>query len=227
MLLLSLEGVIPLLPSFAAEQLNLTFGSDSSSGLSIPVADLITYATTKTPPPSLNSVLSLLKPEDQTQLLTALQTRVKVDPASLESLLNSPDGQRILTDAATATLRPGPDGVQALRTALLTGASSPEGLGVISFLQAYPSSTMTLDLTQAQKLVQLNEQLIAANRSRIEQLIQPPAGTTAPVIPAPATPGTPSPTPVTPDTSSPTPVPGAVPQLPPDPPPLPPAPTPP
>jgi hypothetical protein len=132
--------------------------------------------------------LSLLKPEDQAKVLVALQTKAKIDPVSLEQLLNTDDGKRILSGAAEATLRPGPEGVQAIRSALMTSASSPEGLGIIGFLKAYPGTTITVDVLQAQKFLELNQQLIEANKARLQQLVKPSA-------PAPASPQPPVTTP--------------------------------
>ncbi|MHC5828502.1 MAG: alpha/beta hydrolase, partial [Nostoc sp.] len=55
----------------------------------------------------------------------------------------------------SAIARPDQGSIQALRSAIILAAKSPEGLGVISFLEAYPSKQLVLDISKISKLASM------------------------------------------------------------------------
>jgi hypothetical protein len=165
----------------AADQLNLVLGASStSSGIPIPVADLRSFAQTGVAPSSMQAVVGLLSPEMQTKLRQALQLNYPVDLADLQQRAQTETGQQVLQELAAATLRPGPQGVEEIKTAILKSAANPQGFNLIDFIQAYPEPVLNLDINQLQALIKTNEQLVGLAVKRFEQI-------------APATP--PSPTP--------------------------------
>uniref|UniRef100_B8HMD7 DUF1400 domain-containing protein n=1 Tax=Cyanothece sp. (strain PCC 7425 / ATCC 29141) TaxID=395961 RepID=B8HMD7_CYAP4 len=187
---LTLGHLLAAIPAQAAETINLVIGTNSTSGIPLPVADLRTYAETQTPSSQLASLLSLVTPEQQADLLKGLKTTLPVDPNALQQVLGSAQGQQILTSVAAATLRPDPAGVEAIKTALMTSATSGKGFSFLSFLEAYPAPVISIDLMQMQQVVTLNQTLLA-------QLSQSVTGST----PTSTTPG--SATPVSPPVTDP------------------------
>ncbi|MDS3861839.1 alpha/beta hydrolase [Thermosynechococcaceae cyanobacterium BACA0444] len=155
----------------AADQLNLVLGTNSSSsGILIPVADLRTFAQTGNAPGNLQSILGLLSPEMQNNFRQALKVNYPVDVADLEQRAISDNGNQILTELAAATLRPGPDGVNALKTAILKTAANPQGFNLVDFIQAYPEPILNLDINQMQALIKTNDKLVALAVKKFQQV---------------------------------------------------------
>jgi Alpha/beta hydrolase of unknown function (DUF1400) len=165
-------GILGAAPGFAAEKLNLVVGSDSTSGVEVPVADLRTYAQTKQPSAQLKSILDAATPEQQADFLKVLQTNYPADPVELAKLLDSDQGKQMLTAVATATLRPDPKGMDAIKTALVESAKSPQGFSILGFLEAYPDPTFNIDLLKTQQLIAANQQLIDASRPQLEKVVK-------------------------------------------------------
>lgn len=184
---LTLGHLLAAIPAQAAETINLVLGTNSTSGTPLPVADLRAYAETQTPSSQLASLLSLVTPEQQADLLKGLKTTLPVDPNALQQVLTSAQGQQILTSVAAATLRPDPAGVEALKTALMASATSPKGFGFLSFLEAYPAPVISIDLLQMQQVVNLNQALLA----QLGQSVQT-GGAPASTTPGSATPVSPT-----------------------------------
>ncbi len=153
----------------AAEQLNLVLGSNTSSGIPVSVADLRTFAQTGTAPSSLQSILSLMPADMQTKLQVALKTNYPVDVEDLKARAKTENGVKVLESLAAATLRPGPQGVSEIETAILKSASNPQGFNLIDFIEAYPEPVLNLDINQIQSFVDTNENLIALAAKRLEQ----------------------------------------------------------
>jgi Alpha/beta hydrolase of unknown function (DUF1400) len=171
-LLIAAAGILGAAPGFAAEKLNLVFGADSTSGIEVPVADLRTYAETKQPSAQLKSILDAATPEQQADFLKVLQTSYPADPVELAKLLDSDQGKQMLTAVATATLRPDAKGMDAIKTALVESAKSPQGFSILGFLEAYPDPTFNIDLMKTQQLVAANQQLIDASRPQLEKVVK-------------------------------------------------------
>lgn len=155
----------------AADQLNLVLGTNSSSsGILIPVADLRAFAATGNAPGNLQSILSLLSPAMQNDFRQALKINYPVDVSDLEQRAISDNGNQILTELAAATLRPGPDGVKQLKTAILQSAANPQGFNLIDFIQAYPEPVLNLDINQMQALIKTNDKLVSLAVKRFQQV---------------------------------------------------------
>lgn len=157
LVLLGLQTLIFSAPGSAAENLKLKYGFFSPT---LPVQDLRTYAETGKASPKLALLLGFAGPKRQDLILTSLQRKVAVEPEKLEQMLTSKKAQEALTEAAAATQHPDHSGVQALQTGLLEGSRDPQGLGLISFLEAYPGETLTIDVRKATEIAQENKNVL-------------------------------------------------------------------
>jgi len=140
--------------SLAAETLTVRYGLFERS---IPVSDLRHYAQTHKASPTLQSFLNNLSANDQARVQMALQTKLALDLVALDKLLDTPIGQTTLARLATTVARRDQAGIPALRSALLIGSTSSEGLSILSFLAAYPSQRLVIDLPKAFELIHSGE----------------------------------------------------------------------
>ncbi|AFZ22515.1 lysophospholipase L1-like esterase [Cylindrospermum stagnale PCC 7417] len=160
-LLLSLSGcLIPLLldslfgslPSLAAKTIVLRYGLLEQS---LPVADLRRYAETQQVSSELQSFLSYLKPKEKQMFQGVLQVKKFLDIGAFSKLVNTQIGEQFLNVYSPTIARRDQAGIPALKSALVLGATSPEGLGIISFLEAYPSNRIVIDLAKTSKLLRM------------------------------------------------------------------------
>lgn len=128
----------------AAERIVLQFGYLSRS---IPVASLEAFAKDGTIDEYLGWYLSRVNPSIQDDLRIALTTSRKIEPGEFSQLLHTPmgedmlsyTGQFIRTDA-------GENGAKGIRGALVVAATQPEGISLLSFLEAFPTPSLRVDL---------------------------------------------------------------------------------
>ena len=137
-------------PSSAAQQIVLRYGLFEQS---LPVADLRKYAETRQASADLKSFLHYINPKQQKILQEALQIKMSLDIAALDKLLDTRLSKQLLFAASKGLARRDKAGVPALRAAVILGAKSIEGLGIISFLEAYPSNQLVVDLPAALEIL--------------------------------------------------------------------------
>ncbi|MDZ8262225.1 alpha/beta hydrolase [Nostoc sp. ChiQUE01b] len=147
---LLLHSGLGLLPSLAAEKVTVRYGLFEQS---IPVADIRNYDKTQKVSGDLKSFLDYLSAKDKQKFQEALQVKMSLDIVALDKLINTGMGKQILSFASGAIARRDQASIQALRSAIIIGAKSPEGLGIASFLQAYPSNQLVIDVSKIKKLV--------------------------------------------------------------------------
>ncbi len=150
LLFLTFDSFLTSSPSFAAEKIVVRYGILEQSLL---VQDLRQYAEMGQVSSDLRSFLRYLSPKDQQKLQQALQVEMSLDLVALDKLLDTEIGQQFLADVSPAIARRDKAGIPALRAAVLLGAKSPEGLGILSFLEAYPSKRLVIDLPQALEIL--------------------------------------------------------------------------
>ncbi|MBD2245673.1 alpha/beta hydrolase [Nostoc sp. FACHB-888] len=150
LIFLLLHSGIGLLPSLAAEKVTVRYGLFEQS---IPVADIRNYAETQKASSDLQSFLDYLSTEEKQKFQDALQVKMSLDIVALDKLVNTGMGKQILSFASQAIARRDQASIQALRSAMIIGARSPEGLGLVSFLEAYPSNQLVVDVSKISKLV--------------------------------------------------------------------------
>ncbi|MGF2038908.1 MAG: alpha/beta hydrolase [Nostoc sp. CmiVER01] len=139
-----------LLPSLAAEKVTVRYGLFERS---IPVADIRNYGENQKVSADLQSFLDYLSPKEKQKFQDALQVKMSLDIVALDKLINTGMGKQILSFASQAIARRDQASIQALRSAIIIGAKSPEGLGLVSFLAAYPSNQLIVDASKISKLV--------------------------------------------------------------------------
>lgn len=155
-LVLGLSNFI-VTPALAADSIVFKAGPFERS---LPVADLRTYAETQEASSQLKPLLRYLDSEDQVALREFLQIKYPLNVVTVDNLIRTDYGQQFLSEAAKVTVRRDDLGVKALQAALILGTVSPEGLGALSFLEAYPSQELTVDLPRALKFIKANNQIL-------------------------------------------------------------------
>lgn len=116
---------------------------------SISVADLQKAAETGKFPTALEFYTNRLSQEQRRLLVGALRAKVPLNVVTVNRLLNTQIGTTILKDISTALVRKDQAGVQALRGALVLGSTPQDGLSILSFIAAYPSKRLEINLPRA------------------------------------------------------------------------------
>ncbi len=152
LLFLALDSLLFSSSSLAAQEMAVRYVIFEQS---LPIADLRTYAETGKVSATLQDFLGYLSKEEQKAVYQFLQVKIPLDLVAVNKLLDTDIGKKVLAQAAKITLRRDQAGIPALRAAIINGAQAPGGLGVVSFLEAYPSKRLTVDLSQANELATL------------------------------------------------------------------------
>ncbi|MCC5634358.1 alpha/beta hydrolase [Nostoc sp. CHAB 5844] len=85
-------------------------------------------------------------------LLNTLKMPLSLNVVTVNKLLNTQIGTTILNDFSTAVVRKDKAGVQAIRAGLVIGSTAPQGLSLLSFIAAYPSQSLEINLPQTFKI---------------------------------------------------------------------------
>ncbi len=174
LIFLLLHSGLGLLPSLAAEKVTVRYGLFEQS---IPVADIRNYDETQKASSDLQSFLDYLSAKEKEKFQDALQVKMSLDIVALDKLLNTGMGKQILSFASSAIARRDQASTQALRSALILGAKSPQGLGIISFLEAYPSNQLVVDVSKISRLVGMaNSSSSSADASPKDNVSSSPLG---------------------------------------------------
>ncbi|MEH2274082.1 MAG: alpha/beta hydrolase [Nostoc sp.] len=116
---------------------------------SISLAELRKAAKTGELSGSLQPYVKKLSEQQRRFFLGALSMNVPMSVVTVNKLVNTQIGTIILNDFATALARKDKAGVQALRAGLVLGSTAPQGLSILSFIAAYPSKRLEINLPQA------------------------------------------------------------------------------
>lgn len=133
-------------PSFAAEQVIFRYGLLEES---VSVADLRKYADGEKPSSDLQSLLNFFSIEQQKEFHQALQVKMPLELQVLDKLLNTELAQKVVSAVSQAIDRRDQAGAQAIDAAIILGTNSQSGLGIISFLEAYPSTRLVINIPAA------------------------------------------------------------------------------
>ncbi|QOV22799.1 alpha/beta hydrolase [Anabaenopsis elenkinii CCIBt3563] len=136
-------------PVKAAENVILRYGILEES---ISVEDLQKIAKTGIVPRQYQVYTQKFPPQEQQKFLEILRKKIPVNFVSLSRLLYTPVGSTILQDFSKLTFRKDEAGMQALRTALVHGSKTSEGLSVISFIQNYPSQNLVINVAEVPRV---------------------------------------------------------------------------
>jgi lysophospholipase L1-like esterase len=116
---------------------------------SLSVADLRKYAETEQASSDLKFILKFLSREQQKEFHQALQVKMFLNLSAVDKLLNTELAQQIASGVSQAIARQDKAGVQALDAAVILAASSKQGLGIVSFFEAYPSENVVINVPAA------------------------------------------------------------------------------
>ncbi|WP_414541560.1 alpha/beta hydrolase [Nostoc sp. CCY0012] len=133
-------------PVQAAQNVVVRFGPFAET---LSLAELQQAAETGEFPQGLELYTGGLSQEQRRFFVGALRMRVPINVVTLSSLLNTQIGTTILSNISEALVRKDQAGVQALRAALVLGATEPQGLSLLNFIAAYPSQRLEIDLFKA------------------------------------------------------------------------------
>jgi len=100
-------------------------------------------------PDSLGSYTKRMTEEQRRFLVEGLKIRIPINVITLDRLINTQIGTTILSDVSTAITRRDEAGLQAMKGGLVLAANSPQGLSILSFIAAYPSKRLEINLPQA------------------------------------------------------------------------------
>ncbi|MBJ7295947.1 MAG: alpha/beta hydrolase [Dolichospermum sp.] len=100
-------------------------------------------------PASLATYTKRMTEEQRRFLVEGLKIRIPINVITLDRLINTQIGTTILSDVSTAISRRDQAGLQAMKGGLVLGANSPQGLSILSFIAAYPSQRLEINLPQA------------------------------------------------------------------------------
>ena len=120
-----------------------------SSAQTIDVADLKTLAETGKASPKLQAYARKLRPEERETILSAFKANFNMNPVAVRNFLDTPTGNALVSAIANATSRSDRVGELLVKSALVSGARSPEGLSLIRFIEAYPSPRLEINLDRA------------------------------------------------------------------------------
>ena len=135
----------------AAEKLTVRFGPLEESAS---LEELKQTAETGKLPSSLSTYTKRINEKQRSALVQGLQLRIPVDVVTINRLVNTQLGKSIVEKIAQALDRKDDAGAQAITAGLILGASSPQGLSVLSFIEAYPSKILKINLPAALQVAQ-------------------------------------------------------------------------
>ena len=133
-------------PAIAADTVVVRFGLFTET---ISLAELQKAAKTRELSGSLQPFAKRLSEQQRRSFLGALNMKIPMNVVTVNRLVNTQIGTTILSDFATALARKDKAGVQALRAGLVLGSTAPQGLSILSFIAAYPSKRLEIDLPKA------------------------------------------------------------------------------
>ena len=116
---------------------------------SITVEELKAIAQQGIVPTDLRDYAQTLTLLQQAQIRGALQTQLNIGTAELKELLATEIGTRFVTLLASITSQTDTQGQTAVAQALLTATQAPEGLSIISFVEAYNQPSLEIDLERS------------------------------------------------------------------------------
>ena len=115
----------------------------------IDLADLKILSQTGIVPPKLEDAARILTPQQRSQIQDVLKAKFKIDVVATRDFLNTDVGNSLSSALASVTPREDRVGVLDVKTALILGARSPDGLSLISFIEAYPNRSLDIDVDRA------------------------------------------------------------------------------
>ena len=120
---------------------------------SITVEELQNIADEGIIPFSLRSYAQSLTLLQKAKIRDALKVNLPISSSQIESFLSTEFGVRMVDLFASVTPVPNGNSQAAVVQALYEGTKAPEGLSIISFIQAYPQSNLEIDLEKSLRIL--------------------------------------------------------------------------
>ncbi|WP_448380899.1 alpha/beta hydrolase [Gloeomargarita sp.] len=146
----------------AADTIILSFG-----GLELPVAvaDLETYIKTGQVPSQFQPLVAQAPPQELERLVTTLKQPLPVNADTVARIFGTSTGQVLLSQLGQVVqTAQGENGATALQTALVQAAKQPGGVTFLRVIQAFPGTTMRLNLVRGLAVMnQVNRYIAQVN----------------------------------------------------------------
>ncbi|MEW6493585.1 MAG: alpha/beta hydrolase [Cyanobacteriota bacterium] len=120
-----------------------------SSTQTIDLADLKTLAETGNASPPIQAYARSLRQKQRETILSALKTNFNINPVAVRNFLDTPVGNSLVSALAKTTSRSDRVGELLVKSALVSGANNPQGLSLISFIEAYPHPRIEINFDRA------------------------------------------------------------------------------
>lgn len=120
-----------------------------SSTQTIDLADLKTLAETGNASPPIQAYARSLRQKQRETILSALKANFNINPVAVRNFLDTPVGNSLVSALAKTTSRSDRVGELLVKSALVSGANNPQGLSLISFIEAYPHPRIELNFDRA------------------------------------------------------------------------------
>ena len=140
---ISISTIHGITPVQAAQTIVLRRGSVTRS---LNLADLKTFAEAGTVSPNLKNAERILTPQQKSLIQDVLKTKYKLDVVATSDFLKTEVGNSLASSLASVTPRTDNVGVLDVKTALILGAKSPQGLSLLSSIEAYPNESLDIDV---------------------------------------------------------------------------------
>lgn len=152
---------IATVPAFSAEQISASYGI---LDFSLSVNDLETFAKEGKITDNIAPYIESIDAKNLAKLRQLLQERLEVTPTLISQFTGGEVGRKVL-DRMGKILQTETDrnGATALRTALISAASDPQGLTLINIFRKFPDRTVKINLTDG---IQLMEEVIQLGKNR-------------------------------------------------------------
>lgn len=160
--------------AYAAEQLTVTTTQAGQPlQVSVPVADLETFARTGEASPAVNTILAELDPAQVAQLRQLLIQPVQMNPTTLDRFTAAPMVQTLLSGLGqTFRTSTGANGGTALQNAFVLAAADEDGFTLINVMQEFPDSEIQVSLDDLVRLVGQWTTRVAYREAAMEAIAQ-------------------------------------------------------
>lgn len=138
-----ISPIISITSAQAAQTIVLRRGSAVRS---LSVADLKTFTETGKTSPNLENAARILTSQQKILVQDVLKTKLNLDVVAASDLLDTQVGNNLASLLASATPRTDNVGLLDVKTALILGAKSPQGLSLLGFIEAYPNESLDIDV---------------------------------------------------------------------------------
>ncbi len=162
-----LLGTTFALKATAAEEITFYYGSFAQT---VDVESLEIFAEKGTVKPDLRTIFNIVKPNEvvKSKFQQALVTPIDINATLLSRLLNTDEGDRIVSELGTLIeMQGGTSGKSVLRGSMIQAAASDEGFTILNFLQTLPTN-MQINVRETLRWAQQASFLVKATENLVK-----------------------------------------------------------